>query len=276
MHHIYELPISSLDESFSLPVKVFSQEKICGNVPKISHSSVISELNAKGIILSDLEKDYYEINLLPGADDVGILFLDQSIRLKSGLFFLKTRQGFVLTGNEQVVYRHCRVVFGVSSSPFLLAEVLSHLLEHAPAEDSGIADKLKLSFYVNNCVAGVNDVRQQEEFILKARTILSRGCFNLRYWESNVECEYISKSTETTKVLGILWDLDKDVFKCDVCMEGLKSGCNITKRFILAAVQKMFDPLDILYSAILPPKILLQNTWKSILSWDSPLHDDDV
>ncbi|GBM30190.1 hypothetical protein AVEN_134228-1 [Araneus ventricosus] len=34
----------------------------------------------------------------------------------------------------QIVYRHCQVVFRISSSPFLLAAALSHLLEHVPAK----------------------------------------------------------------------------------------------------------------------------------------------
>ncbi|GBM50957.1 hypothetical protein AVEN_114610-1 [Araneus ventricosus] len=178
--------------------------------------------------------------------------------------------------NEQIVYRHSRLVFGVLSSPFLLAAALSHLLEHVPAEDSVIADKLKLSFFVDNCVARMSDVTQQEEFILIAKEILSRGCFNLRNWESNVECKYISKNTGTTKLLGILWDLDKDVLKCNACVEDLKTDSNITKIFISAAVQRIFDSLGILCSATLPPKILLQNTWKLKLSWDSPLPDDIV
>ncbi|GFT24531.1 integrase catalytic domain-containing protein [Nephila pilipes] len=72
------------------------------------------------------------------------------------------------TGNEQVVYRHCRVIFRVSSNSFLLAATLSHLLERAPAEDSGIADKLKLSFYMDNCVAEVNDVQNTRRIYIES------------------------------------------------------------------------------------------------------------
>ncbi|GFT04563.1 uncharacterized protein NPIL_126941, partial [Nephila pilipes] len=75
------------------------------------------------------------------------------------------------------------------------------------------------------------------------------------------------------KVLGLLWDFDRDVFKCDICMEDLNSDYNITKRYILAAVQEMFDPLGILCSTTLSPKILLQNTWIK-LSWNSPLSEN--
>ncbi|GBN25538.1 hypothetical protein AVEN_79968-1 [Araneus ventricosus] len=164
----------------------------------------------------------------------------------------------------------------IEQIPDIIDRFRSYPLEHVHAEDSEIADKLKLSFCVDNCIAGVRNATQQEKFIFKASEILSRGCFNLRNWESNVECKYISKSTGTTKLLGILWDLDKDVLKCRVCVEDLKIDSNITKRFILAAVQRIFDPLGILCSATLPPKILLQNTWKLKLSWDSTLPDDIV
>ncbi|GBM67716.1 hypothetical protein AVEN_244301-1 [Araneus ventricosus] len=276
-----------------------------------SSSTVSNELSKKGIILSDLANDDCEIGLLLAADVARMLFLEGSVKLYSGPNLIEQipdiidrfrsypidisadiekaflqlgiapehrdfLRFFYPTENEEIVYRHSRVLFGVSSSPFLLAAALSHLPEHVPAEGSEIADKLKFSFYVDNCVAGVSDATQQEKFILKARGILSHGCFNLRNWESNVDCKYISKSTGTAKLLGILWDLDKDVLKCRVRVEDLKTDSNITKRFILAAVQKIFDPLGILCSALLSPKILLQNTWRLKLSWDSTLPDNIV
>ncbi|GFT76197.1 uncharacterized protein TNCV_908221 [Trichonephila clavipes] len=125
---------------------------------------------------------------------------------------------------EEIVYRHCRVVLGVSSSPFLLAAVLAHLLENVPADDSQLGSKLNLSFSVDNCVTGVNDIAQQEEFILRSKEILSRGCFNLRNWESNVESKHISESTGTTKLLGIIWDIDEDTLKCKIDFESLVMG----------------------------------------------------
>ncbi|GFU12835.1 integrase catalytic domain-containing protein [Trichonephila clavipes] len=70
---------------------------------------------------------------------------------------------------EEIVYRHCRVVFGVSSSPFLLAAVLAHLLENVPANDAQLDSKIKLSFYADNCVTGVNDIAQ-EEFVFRSNT----------------------------------------------------------------------------------------------------------
>ncbi|GFU75935.1 integrase catalytic domain-containing protein [Trichonephila clavipes] len=63
--------------------------------------------------------------------------------------------------DEEISYRHGRVALGVSSSPFLLAAVLSHLLENSYSEYSEIVDKLKLSFYVDDCVTWINNIKQQ-------------------------------------------------------------------------------------------------------------------
>ncbi|GFW22788.1 integrase catalytic domain-containing protein [Trichonephila clavipes] len=200
-----------------------------------------------------------------------------SKKKKSKLFSLNPfLDGNQILRGEEIVYRHCRVVFGVSSSPFLLAAVLAHLLENVPEDDTQLGSKLKLSFYVDNCVIGVNDIAQQEEFILRSKEILSRGCFNLRNWESNVESKQISKSTGKTKLLGIIWDLDKGILKCKIDFESLSGETKITKRLILATVQIFFYPIGMLCSVTLTPKILLQNTWKLKLSWNSSLPEEIV
>ncbi|GBO43977.1 hypothetical protein AVEN_52551-1, partial [Araneus ventricosus] len=72
-----------MDESYSLRVKVFSEDKICGTVPKVSIPTVINELSKKGIILSDLANEDCEIGLLLGADVAGMLFMEGSVKLDS-------------------------------------------------------------------------------------------------------------------------------------------------------------------------------------------------
>ncbi|GFY16357.1 uncharacterized protein TNCV_2350021 [Trichonephila clavipes] len=143
------------------------------------------------------------------------------------------------------------------------------LLEKVPADDTQLGSKLKLSFDVDDCVTGVNDIAQ-EEFILRSKGILSRGCFNLR----NVESKHISKSTGTTKLLGMIWDLDKDTLKCKIDFESLSGETKITKRLILATVQNFFDPIGMLCSVTLTPKILLRNTCKLKLAWDLSLPEE--
>ncbi|GFX64169.1 DUF1758 domain-containing protein [Trichonephila clavipes] len=156
---------------------------------------------------------------------------------------------FFYPSKEELVYRHCRIVFGLNSSPFLLNAPIKRLLDNAPLEYCNVVEKLKCSFYVDNCLSGVNNVKEQENFIDIASKLLSKGCFNLRGWQSNVACKYVSQHTGEASVLGMLWNLDKDTLR----------------------LQKVFDANGLLSPATFPPKLLLQETWKLKLPWDSEL-----
>ncbi|GBN50274.1 hypothetical protein AVEN_255564-1 [Araneus ventricosus] len=135
-------------------------------------------------------------------------------------------------------------------------------------------EKLKGSFYVDNCLTGVNDPCDLASFIERTQTLMSMGGFNLRGWVSNVACEFISKQSGNASVLGLLWNLDADKLRCSIDFEVLSCETVISKRLILSLVQKIFDPIEILCAVTLPPKILLQDTWKLKVGWDIQLPPD--
>ncbi|GFX50307.1 uncharacterized protein TNCV_338421 [Trichonephila clavipes] len=135
---------------------------------------------------------------------------------------------FFPCNGKQLVYRHCRVVFGVSSSPYLLNASIMHLLENCNSECKEVAQKLKSSFYVDNCVTGVFSADEIEIFIEKTKLIMSEGCFNLRIFESNVASKSVDKHSGETFILGIIWDLDNDVLKCCTNFDSLTCKVKIT------------------------------------------------
>ncbi|GBN43189.1 hypothetical protein AVEN_66995-1 [Araneus ventricosus] len=106
--------------------------------------------------------------------------------------------------DEGEIYRHCRVVFGVTSSPFILSACIEYLLDHALHDFSDVVQKSWQSFYVDNCLECVKDVIEEIYFIKIARKVMPTACFNLRGWESNFPCEYVSKSSGITGVFGLL------------------------------------------------------------------------
>ncbi|GFV20636.1 putative RNA-directed DNA polymerase from transposon X-element [Trichonephila clavipes] len=199
---------------------------------------------------SDIEKAFLQLSIIPEHGDYLRFFLPNV--------------------EESKIYRHCRVVFGICS-PFQLSACIDHLLENSPARFDDVTQKLKHSFYVDNCVTGVTDIKEQESFINKAIEVMARGCFNLRGWESNVPGRYIFRSSGVTSLLGLLWDLDQDTLKCNLNYSG--EG-EISKRNVLAMVHKIFDPLGILSPTTLLPKVLLQEAWKLKLKWDDPLPEN--
>jgi len=56
---------------------------------------------------------------------------------------------------EVVAYRHCRVVFGVNCSAFLLASVLDHHLEQCGEDEKTVVGMIRSSLYVDNLVCSV-------------------------------------------------------------------------------------------------------------------------
>ncbi|GFT13937.1 uncharacterized protein NPIL_536151 [Nephila pilipes] len=116
-----------------------------------------------------------------------------------------------------------------------------------------------------------SNLPKADNFVEKAQLIMSKGCFNLRGWESNVECKHTSRNSGDTSVLGIIWNLDKDTLKCKIDFEILSYGTKINKRLILSTVQNLYDPIGVLTPTSLLPKHIIQDLWKSHFSWDEEL-----
>lgn len=76
-----------------------------------------------------------------------------------------------------VTYRHTRVVFGLSCRPFLLGALVMSRLDNVHINIQPEGDILKKSFFVDNCLTGVDQLHKQESFIKEAQNALKLGCF---------------------------------------------------------------------------------------------------
>ncbi|XP_055942028.1 uncharacterized protein LOC129972072 [Argiope bruennichi] len=79
-------------------------------------------------------------------------------------------------GNIKIM-QHKRVVFGISSSPFLLGATLELHLKNAPDHLKETAQQLMRSFYVDNCVFSVNRKEELARFISESQALLSTAKF---------------------------------------------------------------------------------------------------
>ncbi|GFV87791.1 integrase catalytic domain-containing protein [Trichonephila clavipes] len=170
-------------------------------------------------------------------------------------------------------YRHARVAFGVTSSPFLLMAVINyHLLKESVKErySEEFLKKLQDSFYVDNCVTSVQNNAELRIFVESATNVMKEGMFDLRGWESSA----IPSESTTSLVLGLIWDKNSDTLEID--SESLKfdEKEKITKRKILSLVSRVFDPIGFLAPVMIQPKILLQATWKTKEAWDDEVNDE--
>ncbi|GFT44322.1 integrase catalytic domain-containing protein [Trichonephila clavipes] len=116
-------------------------------------------------VISDIRKAFLQISL--HENDMNFLR------------FLWWEGGY---SEKAVFYRHRRVVFGISRSPFLLAAVLNHHFKQAPEHLVKAVEKLKDSMYVGNCVASVDSSKALESFKRDSTELLALGKFDLRGW----------------------------------------------------------------------------------------------
>lgn len=73
----------------------------------------------------------------------------------------------------------------------------------------------------------------------------------------------ISENTEN-KTLGILWNLNSDMFSYD---DKQFTFPRITKRSILSIIAQIYDLLGLLALIVIVAKILMQGLWQCKLDW---------
>ena len=84
-----------------------------------------------------------------------------------------------------VVYRFCRVVFGLNASPFLLNATLRHHITKFVDDDPDFVSKLLESFYVDDFVGGGASSEEVTELYSKTSRRMLDGGFKLRKWMTN-------------------------------------------------------------------------------------------
>lgn len=179
---------------------------------------------------------------------------------------------FWIENGELLVLRHCRVVFSLACSPFLLAASIDlHLSTFLKAtnEMKDSAERLRKSFYVDNYVISVESDGELKTFVSEATTIMKAGGFELRDWESSKD----GARNETTLVLGILWNKRRDTMSINPAVLKLVRPEVITKRTILSATHRIFDPIGFTCPTSVLPKLLLKQLWSDKINWDAKVTD---
>lgn len=64
-----------------------------------------------------------------------------------------------------------------------------------------------------------------------------------------------------TKILGLLWCPERDVFKYKIEITAL-NDLPVTKRNILSQIASLFDPLGLVGPIVIRAKILMQKLWQ--------------
>ena len=216
------------------------------------------------VLLADVEKAFLQIGIQERERDVTRFLWLRDVHLTT------------TSKSNLVVYRFCRVPFGLICSPFLLGATLKFHLQN---EGTPLALNILNNMYVDNILMGTDSVEEANCIYQKARIIFKKASMNLRQWNSNSE-EFLKSlppgersvgNINIIKVLGIVWDRVTDVIRIP---EFDSSGKVTTKLEVLHCIAKIFDPLGLLAPVSLIGKLFLQKLWKINQPWDEPLSQD--
>ncbi|UYV76691.1 hypothetical protein LAZ67_14001775 [Cordylochernes scorpioides] len=178
------------------------------------------------------------------------------------------------------VFRHKRVVFGVTCSPYLLGAVILHHLKGVSSEFGALPQKLMECLYIDKCVTSVNTEAELVDLVEKSTEIFAKAKMDLRMWQfgpihrvkevySRLPPSVDIERSEEASVLGMKWDLLEDTLnvtpKFGVIINSL------SKRDLLSHTQQIFDPIGFLAPVLLPAKLLIQQAWTVKTDWDEPL-----
>ncbi|CAB4030027.1 integrase core domain, partial, partial [Paramuricea clavata] len=84
-----------------------------------------------------------------------------------------------------ITYRFLRVVFGLTSSPFLLNATLRHHLSKYVEKENAVVERIREDLYVDDLVSGGDSVGTAKEIYETSKAIMLEGGFELRKWVTN-------------------------------------------------------------------------------------------
>jgi len=87
------------------------------------------------------------------------------------------------------------VLFGATSSPFILNAVLRY---HLQQYQTPVADDITQNLYVNNIISGWSSEEAATQYYQQARQIMKVAKFNLHSWASNSSALNILATQDAT------------------------------------------------------------------------------
>ena len=244
------------------------------------------------VLIADIEKAFLQVQVNPNDRDVlRFLWFDDINKEVPTI----------------VQYRYCRLVFGLTCSPAILAETIKYHLNQFQLKCPEVVDHLR-KLYCDDFSCGARNVNEAIKVYRQSKEIMSAWGFNLRKWASNsselmneiskLEIDGMEGNNETKvneddqtyskyvsgtsasenamKVLGVGWDNSADVLHIDLAhVAAFAKGLPPTKRSVLRIAAKIFDPMGYASVLVVTFKAFFQQLCINKCSWDDELKGTD-
>ncbi|XP_029673054.1 uncharacterized protein LOC115241432 [Formica exsecta] len=192
------------------------------------------------------------------------------------------------TPSEPLIdYQLLTVTYGMSCAPFLALCVLKQLVIDEGQYFPLAIPILRDNIYVDDLLFGTDDTTRIRQARDQLNLMLKRGGFVLRKWASNspslledidiadhgLTTKKSLAEDEQIKILGIGWNPANDIFEFRV---SLTANALDTKRTILSAIAKFYDPLGWVTPVTITAKIFMQQLWRIKIDWDDVISEPHI
>nr|XP_012153196.1 PREDICTED: uncharacterized protein LOC105664201 [Megachile rotundata] len=222
--------------------------------------------------------------------DIKEMFLQIKIRPED-----RFAQHFLWRGMDRTIepreYVMTSMIFGATSSPCSAQYVKNLNAQEFQSKYPEAAEAIIKYHYMDDYIDGADTVEEAIKLIEEVTEIHRNGGFDIRNWTCNNEVVMSKIPSEkrshikvnlsfdehpTERVLGIIWNPREDRLSFDVSLkripgEILTGERRPTKRQMLSVIMSVFDPYGFLSPFTIRSKILLQNCWRSAITWDEEL-----
>ncbi|XP_053691802.1 uncharacterized protein LOC128740289 [Sabethes cyaneus] len=183
------------------------------------------------------------------------------------------------------------MTFGATCSPSCAQYVKNYNAQRFQEQFPRAVEAIVNEHYVDDMLSSVETEEEALQLAKDVRYVHAEAGFEIRNWLSNSkrvlrELEAtagekslnLSSEMATEKVLGLWWCTATDTFTFKVSprinAELLQGNIVPTKRQILSTLMTVYDPLGLLAHFLMFLKILQQEIWRSGVSWDDPIQNE--
>ncbi|KAJ8042506.1 hypothetical protein HOLleu_13575 [Holothuria leucospilota] len=85
---------------------------------------------------------------------------------------------------------------------------------------------------------------------------------------------FVTDEMKEQKVLGVVWEPDRDLLLYKVSAAEIQDKDMLTKRMVLSEIAKVFDPTGLAAALLIKGKILMQKLWQLGCEWDDDLPEE--
>ncbi|XP_017795696.1 PREDICTED: uncharacterized protein LOC108577106 [Habropoda laboriosa] len=153
--------------------------------------------------------------------------------------------------NNVATYELNTVTFCLTVAPYLAIRCVLQFADDEKDQFPDVSTTVKRDLYVDDLLTGANTIKEARKLRIEILSLFERGGLDHEQIHPN-----ILGDPTTMKTLSILWDARKDRILYTV---EPPSSQTITKRTILSAITKIFDPLGLLGQVTITAKMIMQH-----------------